>query len=217
MPKDNRENILLDYAFISLISSKIDVIIIGGGNSGYIKAKSFFQKGYNVSVVSKQFDEKFKTIEKFMMLIVDEYKVDYILDKHLVIVATDDKETNKIIIDDCEKYYKIYLNSIDFKKGQIVTPVETKTENIRVGVHTSVGSPKTSLFLGEKINDTILEYDDFVSYIGTLRNDILKKSKSRTFNLEVMDFVNSDDFYFFYKKNKHRLVLKLFWRDDFDF
>ena len=217
MPRDNRENISLDYAFISLISSKIKVIIIGGGKSGYIKAKSFFQRGYNVTVVSKEFDEKFKSMDKSVSFISDEYKIDYILDKHLVIIATDDRETNNTIHQDCEKHYKIYLNSGDFRDGQFITPVETKTKNISVGVHTNIGSPKTSVFLADKINYTISEYDDFVNYIGQLRKDILKTNKDRAFNLQVMNFVNSDDFYFFYKMNKHKLVLKLFWRDKFDF
>lgn len=217
MPRNNREDILLDYAFISLIASKINVIIIGGGRSGYIKAKSFFQRGYNVTVVSKKFSKTIKSIDKSVQIIEDKYKLDYILDKHLVIIATDDEETNRMIKNDCERHCKIYLNATDFKDGQFVTPVETETENIKIGIHTTIGSPKTSIFLGEKINDTILEYDDFVNYIGKLRIDILKNNKDRALNLEVMNFVNSDDFYFFYKKNKHELILKLFWRDDFDF
>lgn len=217
MSRDNREDILLDYAFISLIAQKINVIIIGGGRGGYIKAKSFLQKGYNVTVVSKEFDVKFDTLKDDICLVKDIYKEEYILDKHLVIISTDNQAINKTIKLDCEKNYKIYLDSSSFKKGQFITPIEIKSDNIKVGLHTSVGSPKTSVFLGEKLKETIDEYDDFVKYIGTLRNGILKLDGDRTFNLEIMSFVNSDDFYFFYKKNKHELILKLFWRDYFDF
>lgn len=217
MPRDNREDILLDYAFISLIAQKIKVIIIGGGRGGYIKAKSFLQKGYNVSVVSKEFDEKFYDLDSDICLIQDAYKTEYILNKHLVIIATDDEIINKTIKIDCENNYKIYLDSSSFKEGQFITPTEIKSDNIKVGLHTSVGSPKTSVFLGKKLKETIDEYDDFVKYIGTLRNDILKRNKDRKLNLEIMSFVNSDDFYFFYKKDKHELILNLFWRDYFDF
>ena len=217
MPRDNREDILLDYAFISLIAQKINVIIIGGGRGGYIKAKSFLQKGYNVSVVSKEFDAKFDTLNDDICLIQDTYKTEYIIDKHLVIIATDDKIINKEIKIDCENHYKIYLDSSNFKDGQFITPIEIKSDNIKVGLHTSVGSPKTSVFLGEKLKEIIDEYDDFVKYIGTLRSNILKTNKDRRLNLEIMNFVNSDDFYFFYKENKHELILNLFWRDYFDF
>lgn len=217
MPRNNRENILLDYAFISLIAQKINVIIIGGGRGGYIKAKSFLQKGYNVSVVSKGFDSKFDTLNDNICLIQDVYKMEYILDKHLVIIATGDEIVDKAIKLDCENNYKIYLDSSSFKDGQFITPIEIKSDNIKLGLHTSVGSPKTSVFLGEKFKKTIDQYDDFVKYVGTLRNNILNINKDRTFNLEIMNFVNSDDFYFFYKKNKHELILKLFWRDYFDF
>ena len=63
MPKNNKENILLDHAFISLISSKIKVLIVGGGKGGYIKAKSFLQRGCKVYVISKEFDERFEEIK----------------------------------------------------------------------------------------------------------------------------------------------------------
>ena len=217
MPKDNREDISLDYAFISLIAQKINVIIIGGGKAGYTKAKSFLQKGYNVEVVSKEFDVRFETIDKEIILIKDEYKKKYILDKHLVIISTDDENINNKIKDDCEKHFKIYLNCTNFREGQFITPVETSSNNIKVGMNTTVGSPKTSIYIGGKIKENIDEYDDFVEFIGSLRNQILNKTNDRALNLEIMKFVNSDDFYYFYKQDVHELILKLFWRDKFDF
>ena len=210
MPQDNREDISLDFAFISLIAEKINVIIIGGGKAGYIKAKSFLQKGYNVAVVSKEFDERFESRDKGIVLIEDEYKEKYILDKHLVIIATDDNDINRKIRNDCEKHFKVYLNSCNFKDGQFITPVEIKGNNIKVGIHTRVASPKTSKFLAEKIKETTDEYDDFVGFIGSLRSRILQETENRDLNLEIMNFVNSDDFYYFYKKDVHELILKLF-------
>ena len=217
MLKNNREDILLDYSFISLIAKNISVVIIGGGRAGYIKTRSFFSKGFNVSVVSKDFDDKFKKLNRQIELIKDGYKIKYILDKHLVIVATDNEDVNRAIKIDYEKHYKMYLNSSNFKEGKFLTPVEQKSKNIKIGIHTSLGSPKTSLYLGEKIKQTIDKYDGFVEYIGILRNDVLSKSKDRSLNLEIMNFVNSDDFYFYYKLNKHKLILKLFWGDYFEF
>ena len=216
MLKDNREDILLDYAFISLIAKDISVLIVGGGRAGYIKARSFLKKGFKVSVVSKEFDDEFKNLNEEIEYILDNYKTKYILDKHLVIISTDDEKVNNTIKNDCEDHYKIYLNSSNFRDGKFLTPVERKTENIKVGIHTNVGSPKTSIYLGKKIKETIETYDGFVKYIGSLREDILDKSKNRKLNLEIMNFVNSDDFYFFYKKDKHELVLKLFWGDYFE-
>lgn len=217
MPENNRKDILLDYAFISLIAPNISVAIIGGGRAGYIKAKSFLRKGFNVLVVSKEFDDEFKNLKGPIECIKDNYKTKHILDKHLVIIATDDENVNEIIKSDCEAYYKIYLNASNFKDGKFLTPVEKNSENIKVGIHTSIGSPKTSVYLGEKIKETIDKYDGLVQYIGNLRNDILEESKNRKLNLEIMNFVNSDDFYFFYKKDKHKLILKLFWGDYFEF
>lgn len=216
MPRDNREDILLDYAFISLISSKIKVVIIGGGRAGYIKAKSFLKRGYRVYVVSNDFYEEISALDGQVHLIKDSYDKKYILDKHLVVIATDDKNLNRDIRDDCEKYVKIYLYAEDFRRGEFINPIEIDMNNIRLGLHTTVGSPKTSLFLSEKVKECIDEYDDFVEYIGKLRTHIIDNTRDRNLNLEVMNFVNTDDFYFFYRKNKHHLIVKLFWGDDFD-
>lgn len=210
MSKDNKEDISLDYAFISLISPKIRVIIIGGGNGGYIKAKSFLQKGCTVYVLSKEFDEKFKNIDD-IIFIKKEYHFDYLKDKHIVIISTDDQELNDKIKNDCESLSKIYLMSSSFQDGLFITPSGTQTKNISFSLHTKVGSPKTSVFLSKKIQQDLEQYDEFVEYVGKVR----RKIKNRKLKLEIMEFLNSDDFYFFYKLNKHDLIVKLFWGELF--
>ena len=219
MSRNHSKDILLDYAFISLMPKEIDLIIIGGGRAGYIKARSFVKKGFDVTVVSRDFDKGFNefTEDDKIKLIKDKYKINHILDKHLVIIATDDELINESIKKDCDKYYKIYLNASDHRDGKFITPVEGESENIKIGIHTNIGSPKTSLYLGEKIKETIGEYDDFIEFIGKLREEVLYTINDRSLNLEIMKFVNTDDFYFFYKKDKHKLILKLFWGDYFDF
>lgn len=217
MFRDNKEDILLDFSFISLIPSKINVVIFGAGRAGYIKAKSYFKKGYNVTVVSKEFDNIFKEFKGNIKLIKDGYSKKYLIDKHLVIIATDDKVINKTIRNDCDENFKIYLDTTSPKEGKFTTPVETECQNIKTAVSTNIGSPVTTKFLSSKIRETISEYDDFVKFVGVLRNQILEETKDRKLNLEIMNFINSDDFYYFYRLNKHRLILKLFWGDYFDF
>ena len=66
MQKDNREDILseINYTSISLISSKISVGIVGGGKAGFIKAKSFCEKGCSVTVISEAFIQEFNDIRQ---------------------------------------------------------------------------------------------------------------------------------------------------------
>ncbi|AFS79463.1 precorrin-2 dehydrogenase SirC [Gottschalkia acidurici 9a] len=199
MSKNNKEDILLDYALISLISSKIKVIIIGGGKGGYIKAKSFLQRGCSVYVLSKEFDEKFKNLRysKNIIFINESYKKDYIKDKHIVIISTNNPELNNIIKQDCEENYKLYLMSSDFKEGLFVTPTQRDTRSISIAINTKVGSPKTSVFLAEKMIKDLSEYDDFVMYVGEVRKMVKEKANDKKLTLEIMEFLNTDDFYFF--------------------
>ena len=67
MYKDSRENIhreeQLEYIMLSLLSNKINVLIIGGGEASLIKTKTFLNGGCNVTVVAKEFLEDFKNLQ----------------------------------------------------------------------------------------------------------------------------------------------------------
>ncbi|KNF07353.1 precorrin-2 dehydrogenase SirC [Gottschalkia purinilytica] len=209
MPKNNREDILLGYAFISLISNKTKVLIVGGGKSGFIKAKSFLDRGCNVSVLSKKFDNKFEEVKnkENIDLIKSSYEREYILDKHIIIIATDDMKLNERIKKDCDSLYKIYLTTSDFKDGLFVTPTQRCTEKTMFSIHTKSGSPKTSVFLAEKMKENLSKYDDFIEFVCDTRNKI----DNRNLKYEIMNFINTDDFYFFYSKGKHKLILEMFY------
>lgn len=83
-------------------------------------------------------------------------------------------------------------------------PCQRDTEFISFGINTKGGSPKTSRYLAEKVKGSLREYDSFVQYSYSLRNKIKYVDDKD----KIMEFVSSDDFYFFYKKNIHKSVLK---------
>lgn len=56
MDRNNRENIYdegIEYSYISLISKKLRVGIVGGGKAGTIKARHFVRNKCCVEVISK--------------------------------------------------------------------------------------------------------------------------------------------------------------------
>jgi precorrin-2 dehydrogenase/sirohydrochlorin ferrochelatase len=212
VPENNTKDISareIEYTFISLISHKTNVLIVGGGKAGYIKAKAFANRGCNVTIVSKDFIEEVKSIDK-VVFIKGEYDVNYILDKHLVVIATDNIKLNEKIKGDCERHCKLYLYASNFKEGIFVTPVQRSTEQIEFAINTKGGSPKTSLFLSDIIKREMIKYDDFVRYTCLLRESI----KDKKYKNEIMNFVNSKDFYFSYSAGKGETVLKMFYGDD---
>ena len=67
MYEDNRKDIYdegIDYSYISLISSKLRVGIIGGGKAGAIKTKHFVNNKCYVEVLSHTFSEEIIEISK---------------------------------------------------------------------------------------------------------------------------------------------------------
>lgn len=214
MQKDNREDISssIEYMSISFIGNKTKAIIIGGGRAGFIKAKSFLSKGCLVYVLSPIFYDGFEELKgnNRFILIRDSYKIDYILDKHVVIIATGDEKIDGKIIMDCDGLGKIYLTCDDYSKGLFITPTQGNTKSVHFSINTKSGSPKTSLFLRDVLKEELFEFDEFVDFVCGLRKKINDKELKR----EIMEFVNTKDFYYFFKLGKHIQVLNMFYGGD---
>lgn len=212
MSKNNREDILLcpiEYSFISLLSNKIKVLIVGGGRAGFIKAKTFGKNGCNVKVVSKSFYKEFEELKNLsnVELIKDEYKKDYIQDNHLIIIAVEDESINEIIRKHCDEQCKLYLDCSYFERGLFVVPCQRSSKTTSFGINTKGGSPKTARYLADEIKNNLIKKDSFIEYSYKLRNNI-SKSEDRAI---IMDFVATEDFYFFYSKGKNEIILEMFY------
>lgn len=198
----------LDFIPISLLSGKIRVLIVGGGQAGYIKAKSFANKGCSVTVVSKTFTVGFDSIAASnIQLIEAEYKAADISDKHLIVIAVSDNETIHRIVEDCEMQHKLYLNCSSFREGLFVVPAWGESEQGIVAFHTKNGSPATAKLIRDKITEQVKEYDAFIEYATRLRSSL----KTNSNMAEIMRFVNTEDFMVFFQKGKHQIILKMFY------
>lgn len=202
----------LNYTMISLISNKINILIVGGGDAAFIKCRSFSKEGCKVTVVSKEFCPEFLEVDGLynVKLIKDDYNEVYVDNNHIVIIATNSKETNEIIKKYCDSICKLYVHCEDHKRGLFVSPVQKDTKNIKFALHTKYGSPKTALFMAEIMEDKLCKYSDFIDYTFSIRNKVMKN----TLKKEIMNFVCSEDFYFFYTKGLHDSILEMFYENE---
>jgi len=206
--KEDFQDRALENIFISLISNKIHVLVIGGGRAGYIKAKSFSERGANVTVLSPDFNSAFHNLSgSHLQFIQSQYKPEYLMGKHLVVIAVSDKGLINGIISDCEAQSKLYLCCNQSKDGLYIVPAACETEQSIFAFHTKSGSPATAVYIRDKIHKQLLEYDEFIEYACRLRNSLRGNDKMS----EIMNFVNTEDFVMFYNRNKHKLILKLFY------
>ncbi|MDV4149463.1 NAD(P)-dependent oxidoreductase [Clostridium sp. AL.422] len=202
IPKEN-----IDYTYLSLISRKTNIGVIGGGKVGYIKSKNFLSKNCNVEVLSIDFIEEFKKLDN-IKLIKNSYYKDFIKDKHIIVIATNDTFLNQRIKEDCEEAYKIYVYVEDYLESMAIVPVQRNLNNISFAVNTNYGNPKGSLMIAEKVIDTLREYDEFVGYSSLIRKSakgIVEKKK------DIINFVCSEDFKYIYEKKKDKIVLEMFF------
>jgi precorrin-2 dehydrogenase/sirohydrochlorin ferrochelatase len=188
------------FVFISLLAAKIRVIIIGGGRAASIKAKTYNSKGCQVTVLAKAFCDEVKLLKaKHVRLIEAEYTRSHIIDQHLIVIAIDNEEVNRIIRADCEQMSKLYLTCSDYREGLFVTPVMRETEATVVALHTKGGSPKTSVFIGDKLQKWLKKYDVFIKFACTLRKQLQHRKDKEV----ILNFVNSEEFLCLFEQGKH--------------
>lgn len=213
MYKNNRKDIQneLDFIFLSFISSKVNIGVVGGGKGGLIKARTFISKRCNLSVLSREFIEEFYQLEALgAKLIKGEYYEDFIRDKHIIIIAVDDYKLKEEIKYHCKKQYKIFIDSTDFNSGMAVVPAQRETNNISFSIHTKRGNPKASLMLLDKIERELISYDQFIRDISLMRN----RAKNLDSKMMITSFITNEDFKFFYEKGYTKEVLLLFFEEE---
>ena len=202
----------LNYAPITLFGEKIRIGVIGAGRGALIKVRNFYNKGSNIEVLSLDFLADFyKFNENKVKLIKGSYNKDFILDKHLIIIAIDDESVINKIKSDCEELFKIYINSSKFREGMGVIPVTRESEFITVAVNTKVGNPRGSVMVANSITESLQEFDEYINLTGKIRNCLTLDKEIKD---DLLKFINSSDCKFFYSKNKILEVFRLFYNDD---
>lgn len=196
------------YIALNFFSNKIKIKIIGAGKGAFIKAKTFCTNGCSIEVLSKDFSEEILSLKDYnIKYIKGDYYKDFLVDAHIILIAVDDKDLCKVIIKDCESLNKIYIDSTEFKNGMGVIPSQRNLNNLSFSVSTKVGVPKISKLLGDKIEKSLKEYDEFTLYISRLR----KKAKDQNLKKEIIGFICTEDFKFFHEKSKDEIVFRMFF------
>lgn len=213
MYEDDRKNICnegIDYSYISLISSKLRVGIIGAGKAGTIKAKHFINYKCYVEVLSHNFDEEMIELSKTsggrLKLINEAFNYEFLKTKHLIIIALDDKMLKNKIKKYCDENCKIYIDSSNFIDGMGVIPIQKNTENINFALNTRHGNPGGAVLLSNKVKDILEVYDNFIGFIGRIRNNARELPEYKE---EILKFISNDDFKKIFDDGKSESALRV--------
>lgn len=201
----------LNYLPISFFSNKIRIGIIGGGRAALIKAKGFYEKGCTVELIALEFLEEFYNFSDDRMIITKGYyNKSFIFDKHIIIIAVNDSHLVEEIIEDCNNQCKIFINSSSFREGLGVIPVSRETESLSISINTKEGNPKAAVFAADYAKEALKELDQYIKFTSRIRNNV---NVSNDIKKELLEFINSEDYRYFYNKDKGLLVLKIFFED----
>lgn len=196
---------------VNLIPENIKVLIAGGGEAGFIKLKSFSEKGADVTVISPEFSSYLTDYAqtKNIKFVKRCYQQGDAKNYHIIVIATDDDKANSIIQKECSELCKLCINCISPREGNVTAVISGETEETVFSVSVKDGSPMTSRLLIRGIKRYLDDYGDFIKFASSIR----KKLKGDKNKKEILSFVNSDDFLFFFKRGKAEIILKLFYKD----
>ena len=156
---------------------QLEVLIVGGGNVGLEKL-SFLLKSSpnaNVQLVAPEINEEiFELVKKHQVeLVKEQFRNQFLENKHIVIVATDNENLNIEIYNECKRR-NLLVNLADnprycdFYLGGIVTK-----GNVKIAISTNGKSPTTAKrlrqFFEEVIPDNI---DELVQNLNRYRKSI---------------------------------------------
>jgi precorrin-2 dehydrogenase/sirohydrochlorin ferrochelatase len=155
-----------------------NILVIGGGGVGTLRAKKFIEAGANVKVLSKEFSSELKELEEKSNLELirdDAFNVDVLKPlikwAHIVTVAIGDVGINSIVKELAEKY-KCFVNlANDASETEIVVPFEGEFEGIRFSVTTEGKSG----VVARMVRDAFLE--------------MLQNDEETIFLLRAMDYL----------------------------
>lgn len=205
------ENHNEDFTFLCLNSKKVKVLVVGGGTAALVKVKSLLKKGFLLECISPEFKEEFCDINsKNLKLINGEFQDGFIEHYHVIVICTNNEILNQQIRELCDKKCKIYIDSTMPEESVATLCAMESTREVAIGVRLKGKSPKTSQLLVRKIKEYVTTYDDYLSFVTKLRGNI-KHNPNR---LEILEFVSSEDFLFFFQRSYGEEIFNLFYGGD---
>ncbi|NFD77506.1 NAD(P)-dependent oxidoreductase [Clostridium botulinum] len=204
------------YNFIALKSKRIRILIVGGGRAAFIKGKAFLDRGCSLYILAPKFSKNVLNLKNYdnVEFIKNNYDEKYILDKHLVVIATEDEEVNNEIRNNCDSLSKLYIDCSDKDKSLCFNSFQRESKTMVLALNNKIGCPKATSFIGEKIKRDLEKYDNYIEYVTYIRS-ITKNNSMRD---EIIDFICSNDFHFFFEKGYGNLILSMFYGGmDFEF
>ncbi|MGV3169999.1 siroheme synthase CysG [Proteus vulgaris] len=156
-------------------------LLVGGGEIAERKARLLMAAGAIISVVAPSFTEQFMQwhAEQKLNCITGGFVADYLLDKWLVIAATDSEKVNQQVFQTATEK-QIFCNVVDSpEQASFIMPSVIDRSPIVVAISSGGKAPVLARILREKIEQLLPHYLGALAQLaGKLRNQIKQRFSS---------------------------------------
>ncbi|OED29950.1 bifunctional precorrin-2 dehydrogenase/sirohydrochlorin ferrochelatase [Methanosphaera sp. WGK6] len=181
----------LTSLFLDMIDK--NVLIIGTGSVGIRRTRRFLDAGANVSIITKNLDDKIrKEFQDKGAKFYEEKYLDELIDTcDLVVVATDDLKLNQDI--SIKAQDKLVNCASDISLSNVIVPSTFNIGPVTVSLYTGSKSPLMAKELRKKIQKIITEEDimniELQEYLRILLKEHIPSQKERK---QYMISINSN-------------------------
>ncbi len=157
-----------------------NVLVIGGGGVGTVRAKKFIEAGANVKVLSLDFSDELRKLEKegkVKLIRGDAFNEklleDLIPKSDLVVVAIPNLKINDIVWRIAKKHKTLVNLANDAERTEVVVPFEDEVEGIRFAVTTEGKSGIVARKVKEAFRKLLEEDEETIFFLKAMEH--LKK------------------------------------------
>jgi siroheme synthase-like protein len=180
---------------LMLHGEAIEALVVGGGAVAARKARALLIAGAKVRIVATEMSEDVRALAaKHAKLQLDErpYARSDIGDAQLVIAATSDRATNRMIAEDGHAAHRLVNVADDPARGNCRTTATHRAGELVIGISAG-GVPSAAV----RIRDSLAErfddrYGDAVSALAALRRRMLDSGSTEEWNRAVEALIDGD-------------------------
>ena len=161
----------MDYLPIMLNLSGRTVVIIGGGEAAFKKARNVLPHCGAITVVASRFSSKMDKlpVKKVRMKIDSIFQLDgFLQDGSIVIIATDDISLNDRLERECRKRGMLF-NRVDRGDSPFIFPASFDIDGVVISVSTRGRSPSLSRYLSKLLQKDVRDYAVALPVLEKLR------------------------------------------------
>ena len=170
--------------FIDFKADGKTVIVIGGGSEGYRKIQNFLDSTAEITVISKEFSEKIKTIAeqgkiKLKQIQINDAKkfVAQLKPKpDLLLAVTDNSELNSQLVKEAKTVGCIVYCVTDPYLCDFIFPAVAHVGDVKIAVSTNGRSPAVAMMLRQRVEQLVTAGDLLEIELQTYLRKLLKDS-----------------------------------------